>query len=83
MGHFSLGKYYLEAAQYAQAAAALTTAVGLDPNYAAAWVALGDAWNGAGEATKAKDAWERALKTPHGRKDMSLQADLEERMRDV
>lgn len=80
MGHFSLGKFYLEGARYADAVKALGDAVRLDPNYAAAWVALGDACNGAGEAAKAKEAWERALATPHGRKDTSLQADLEERI---
>ncbi len=80
MGHFSLGKFYLEASRYAEAAQALGEAVRLDPNYAAAWVALGDAWNGAGDAVKARHVWERALETPHGKKDASLQADLEERI---
>ncbi len=80
MGHFSLGKFYLESARYLDAARALGEAVRLDANYAAAWVALGDAWNSAGDGAKAKEAWERALATPHGRKDTSLQADLEERI---
>jgi uncharacterized protein HemY len=83
MGHFSLGKLYLEGQRWAEAAAAFAEAVRLDANYAAAWVALGDAYNGAGKPAEAKAAWEKALETPHGRRDMSLQADLEERIRDL
>ncbi|WP_205507576.1 tetratricopeptide repeat protein, partial [Myxococcus vastator] len=44
MSHFSLGKLYLERRQYPEAAHALESAVRLDPTYAAAMVALGDAW---------------------------------------
>ncbi len=46
-------------------------------------VALGDAHAGAGAKEEAKSAWERALNTPHGRRDTSLQADLEQRIRDL
>jgi uncharacterized protein HemY len=83
MGHFSLGKLYLEGQRWVEAAAAFAEAVRLDASYAAAWVALGDAYNGAGKPAEAKAAWEKALETPHGRRDMSLQADLEERIRDL
>jgi uncharacterized protein HemY len=83
MGHFSLGKLYLEQKKWADAAACFAEATRLDPNYAAAWVGLGDAHGGAGKAADAKAAYEKALETPHGRRDMSLQADLEERIRDL
>jgi len=46
-------------------------------------VSLGDAHSGAGEPGKARLAWQKALETPHGKKDASLQADLEERMADL
>jgi predicted Zn-dependent protease len=83
MGHFSLGKLYLEGKRWAEAAAAFGEAARLDPSYAAAWVGLGDAHSGAGKAADAKGAYEKALETPLGRRDMSLQADLEERIRDL
>lgn len=83
MGHFSLGRLYVDEKRWADAAKSLDEAVRLDPNYAAALVALGDAHNGAGDKAKAKDAWERALATPHGQRDLSLQGDLEQRIRDL
>ena len=83
MGHFSLGKLYLDGTRWAEAAACFAEAVRLDPNYAAAWVALGDAQSGGGKPAEAKAAWEKALDTPLGRRDLSLQADLEERIRDL
>ncbi len=55
----------------------------LDATYAAAHVALGDAWSGAGDSAKARAAWEQALQTPHGRKDASLQDDLAQRIADL
>jgi predicted Zn-dependent protease len=83
MGHFSLGKLYLEQKKWAESVAAFAEAVRLDPTYAAAWVGLGDAHGGAGKSAEAKAAYEKALDTPHGRRDMSLQADLEERIKDL
>jgi tetratricopeptide (TPR) repeat protein len=83
MGHFSLGKFLLEEKRYAESVLALEKAVALDAGYAAAWVALGDAHSGAGDSARAKASWERALETPHGKKDQSLQADLEQRMSEL
>ena len=83
MGHFSLGKLYLEQKKWAEAAACFSEATRLDGNYAAAWVGLGDAHGGAGKAVEAKAAYESALQTPHGKRDMSLQTDLEERIREL
>jgi len=80
MGHFSLGKLYVEERRYAEAAPALQTAVRLDPAYAAAWVALAEAQEGLGQPAEARGALEKALKTPHGQKDVSLQADIQQRL---
>ncbi|MFN0063621.1 MAG: tetratricopeptide repeat protein [Myxococcaceae bacterium] len=60
MGHFSLGKLLLEARRYAEAAEALANAVKLNPEYAAALLALGDAWEGAGKVQEAREVFERA-----------------------
>ena len=83
MGHFSLGRLLVDEKRWSEAVVALSEAVRLDPNYAAAMVALGDSHAGAGSKAEAKAAWERALESPHGRKDTSLQADLEQRIRDL
>jgi uncharacterized protein HemY len=83
MGHFSLGRFYVDDRRWAEAVAALDEAVKLDPTYAAAFVALGDAHAGLGDKEGAKRSWERALATPLGRRDMSLQADLDQRIRDL
>lgn len=83
MGHFSLGRLLLDEQRWAEAIASLNEAVRLDPNYAAAWVALGDSHSGKGDRAGARTAWERALATPHGQRDQSLQGDLEQRLRDL
>jgi Flp pilus assembly protein TadD len=83
MGHFSLGKFLLEEKRFAESILALEKAVTLDANYAAAWVALGDAYAGASDTARARAAWERALQTPHGKRDQSLQADLEQRIAEL
>jgi uncharacterized protein HemY len=83
MGHFSLGRFFLDEKRWTDAVASLQRAVELDPTYAAAWVALGDGQAGLGDKAAAKAHWRSALATPLGGKDMSLQADLEARIRDV
>lgn len=83
MGFFSLGRLYLDEQRWAESEKALAEAVRLDPNYSAAWVALGDAQLGRGDREAAKAAWQRALETPHARRDASLQADLDQRLREL
>jgi Tfp pilus assembly protein PilF len=83
MGWFSLGRHYLEGKDFQQAATCIAEAAKLDPNYAAAWVALGDAQAALGLPEEARAAWKKALETPHGKKDISLQADLEQRLSDL
>ena len=63
MGHFSLGKLYLDSSRYQEAAACLAEAAHLDPEYAAALVALGDAFAGQGDAARAREAYGRARAT--------------------
>ncbi|MEW6434894.1 MAG: tetratricopeptide repeat protein [Myxococcota bacterium] len=83
MGHFSLGRLYLDEKRWADSVKALREAVRLDGTYAAAFVALGDAYAGLGDKAQAKAQWQKALSTPLGQRDMSLQADLEQRIRDI
>jgi tetratricopeptide (TPR) repeat protein len=81
MGHFSLGKLYLEQKRFSESAQALEKATTVDPTYAAALVALGEAYAGLGNGARARECFSRALETPHGRRDGSLAADIENRMR--
>jgi len=60
MGHFSLGKYLLDARRYAEAVEPLERAIRHQPDYAAALVALGEAHLGAGRKEPARAALERA-----------------------
>jgi Flp pilus assembly protein TadD len=83
MGHFSLGKHYLESRRWEESARALGEAVRLDPQYAAAWVALGDALAGARRLDEAREAFRKAGETAHGQRDASFREELEERLRDL
>jgi tetratricopeptide (TPR) repeat protein len=83
MGHFSLGKLYLEERRYAEAAKCLEEALRLDPEYAAALVSLGDAYVGAGEKEKARTTWERARGTALGQKHASLAEEIDERINEL
>jgi predicted Zn-dependent protease len=83
MGHFSLGRLYLDEKRWAEAVWALSEAARLDPTYAAAFVALGDAEAGLGKKDAARAAWQKALATPLGQRDLSLQADLDARLKEL
>lgn len=83
MGHFSLGRLLIDQKRWPEAAEALAAATRLDPSYAAAFVGLGDARAAQGDKDGAKAAWQQALETPLGRRDLSLQADLDQRIRDL
>ena len=83
MGHFSLGRYYLDEKRFAESVVCFSDAVRVDGTYAAALVALGDAYAGSGQPEQAKASWQRALETPLGKRDTSLQADLEQRIRSL
>ena len=83
MGHFSLGRLYVDEKRWAEAVRALQSAVRLDPSYAAAFVSLGDAHAALGQKDSAREAWQRAIETPLGKRDLSLQSDLEQRLRDL
>jgi predicted Zn-dependent protease len=60
MAHFSLGSFYLEQRRFAEAASSLQNATRLQADYAAAWVALGDAQAAAGVPGAAREAYAQA-----------------------
>lgn len=83
MGHFSLGKLYLGERRYAEASKSLEEAIRLDAEYAAAMVALGDAYAGLGEKDKARGTFERARSTALGQKHASLAEEIDEKISDL
>lgn len=83
MGHFSLGKLYLERGAYPEAARSLEEALRLDPAYAAALVSLGDAYAGAGEVAKAREALNRARSTALAQSHASLAEEIDERLAEL
>lgn len=80
MGHFTLGRFLLGAGRYQEAVESLREAVRLDPGYAAALLALGDAFLAGGDARGAKAAWEDARRTALGQEHQYLADEIEDRM---
>lgn len=80
MGHFSLGKLYLEGGRYAEAAASLKEAVRLDGQYAAALVSLGDALAAMGQGDEARAVLQKAKDTALAQNHPSLAEEIEERL---
>ena len=59
---FGLGKGYLDAAEFAQAAEHLQRCVEFDPQYSAAWKLLGQSLNKQGLSDEARAAWMQGLR---------------------
>lgn len=83
MGHFSLGKLLLDERRYPEAVESLRTAVSLQPDYAAAMVALADALAGAGRKDEARQLLEGARATALAQKHPSLAEEIDERLADL
>lgn len=83
MGHFSLGRHYLEGQRFAEAAASLSRAVALDGTYVAAMVALGDAQVGAGQLAEARETFTRSRTLALSQQHEGLAEELDERLEDL
>lgn len=83
MGHFSLGKLYLEERRYPEAVTSLTAATGLDPEYAAALVSLAEAQVGAGDVTAARATYARAKAKALEQKHAGLAEEIEGRLEEL
>ena len=78
MGHFSLGKLLLEQRRYPEAVASLSAATQLDPTYAAALVALGEALRDSGQPQHARATWEDARARALAQNHPSLAEEIDE-----
>jgi len=83
LGYFSLGRYYLEEARFAEAAKNLARCTELDPTYAAALLSLGDALAGGGEREQAKAAYARAREAAMAQNHPTLAEEIDERVADL
>jgi tetratricopeptide (TPR) repeat protein len=82
LGHFTLGRYYVEQGRFREALAPLERCVAEEQDWAAALVALADAHAGLGDKAKAIELLERAGRTPqagHG----GIADDIAERLEDL
>lgn len=59
--NYELGREYARQGEHMQAAAQFRRTVELNPDYAEAWLALGDAYEQVGVAKEATAAWQTAL----------------------
>ncbi len=73
---FSLGNEYLKAEAPAKAAEAFQAAVDRDPNYSAAWKALGKALAAAGDDSSAVAAYERGIAVAETRGDVQAAKEM-------
>lgn len=73
---FSLGNEYLKAEAPARAAEAFQAAVDRDPNYSAAWKALGKALSAAGNDAGALAAYERGISVAEARGDVQAAKEM-------
>jgi len=83
LGHFSLGAFLLETKRYGPAIASLVEATRLQPDYAAAWVALGDAAAAAGDAPRARGALAQARTLAVAQGHGSLAEDIDRRVAEL
>jgi Flp pilus assembly protein TadD len=83
MGHFSLGKLYLDEGRWQEAVPLLREALRLVPDYAAALMALGAAYAGAGETAPARETYESARKIALAQSHPSLAEEAEARLAEL
>jgi len=73
---FSLGNEYLKAGDPAAAGKCFQAAVDREPNYSAAWKALGKALNEAGDAAGAIAAYEQGIAVAEARGDIQAAKEM-------
>ena len=80
---FSLGRYYLEVGRFAEAVTALQRCVGLQADYAAALMALGEACAATNQRAAAVEAFGRCRDAALAQNHPSLAQEAEEKARSL
>lgn len=83
MGQFALGRYLLEQGRFADAVPPLEEANRLQAEYAAALVALGDAYAGARRTEDARATFERGKAVALAQRHPSLADEIDDRLADL
>jgi uncharacterized protein HemY len=78
--NFALGRHLLAEGRYAEAAVSLEAANALQKEWAAALVALGDAYRGAGRTEEAKSTLQKARQVALAQSHPSLAEEIDERL---
>jgi Tfp pilus assembly protein PilF len=73
---FSLGNEYLKAGASDKAALNFQAAVDRDPNYSAAWKALGKAWAETGDTARALAAYEQGIAIAEAKGDIQAAKEM-------
>lgn len=81
--HFSLGRHLLQLGRYAEAVPPLEEANRLQGDWAAALVALGDAYRGAARIEDARQTFDRARRIALAQNHPSLAEEIDERLADM
>ena len=80
LGHYSLGRYYVEQRRFADAIAPLERACELEKTYAAALVCLGEAYAGADKVEAARKTFTRAKEVALEQKHDGLAEEIQEKI---
>ena len=80
IGHYSLGRLYLETKRFADAVTPLEKACALQADYAAAMVCLGDAYAGAGRTDDARRTFEKAKEVALSQKHDGLAEEIQDKI---
>ena len=75
-GFFMLGKLYLDAERWADAANALEKALKLNPEYSAAWRLAGDAARKAGDNVRAAAIYRKGIEVAEARGDLQAAKEM-------
>ncbi len=83
LGYFSIGRYYLEQGRHREAAEQLSACIQRQPDYAAALMSLGDAFAGAGDIEKAREAFAKARTVALAQNHPTLADEIDERVEEL
>jgi len=80
LSRFSLGRAYLDAGRFADAAAILETVVEKKPDYTAAYLPLGAAYEKAGKLARAIKSWTRGVEVAQQKGDLHPRNQMQEQL---
>lgn len=77
LGHFMLGKLYLDAERYQEGAREFEQTLALKPDYSAAYRLCGDCYRKAGNVAKAREVYEKGIEVAEGNGDLQTVKEMQ------